>query len=72
MLIGGEFDPATIPVSEQLKEVEKEIEYRWRVYKRQVQNGRMSSKQMYKRIAIMIAVRDGLRCRVEPKEGMLF
>lgn len=71
MLIGGEFDPAQIPVSEQLAEVEKEIEYRWRVYKRQVQNGRMSSKQMYKRIAIMIAVRDGLRVRVEPKEGML-
>lgn len=71
MLIGGEFDPAQIPVSEQLAEVEKEIEYRWRVYKRQVQNGRMSSKQMYTRIAIMIAVRDGLRVRVEPKEGML-
>ena len=56
-----------IPIAEQIKCVEREIELRRRVYPRRIADRRMSQAQADKQIAAMSAVLDSLKWRRDQK-----
>lgn len=65
----GDIDTASITDAQKLKEVEREIAYRWKVFGKLVANRKMTSAAMHQRIAIMIAIRDEYRERVAYAEA---
>lgn len=69
MLIGV-IDPATLDDRQKLAAVEREIKYRWRVYAMRVKDGRMSQREMDFQIAVMIAIRDDYRAKVEAVKSL--
>lgn len=60
----------TFTLEEKLKEIEREIAQRYRVYPRLIDRGTIRRETADRQIALMVAVRDDYRNKL--KEGPLF
>ena len=49
---------------EKLREVKREIEYRWFVYPKRVAAGKMKQAEMDRKLAVMLAIRDDIERRI--------
>ena len=62
----------SFPISEQIKEVEREIAMRKRVYGRSVAQGKMDPEEMDRKVQLMEAIRESLLPLLPERQGSLF
>ena len=62
----------TYSIDDQIKEVEREIAMRRRVYSRQVEQGKMDPEEMDRKVELMVAARESLLTLAPVKQASLF